>query len=249
MVAMDQIANHLGKLRYMSGGRLTIPVVIRTAMGGGYGDAAQQSQTLYSMIAHAPGVKVVVPSNPYDAKGLLISAIRDENPVIIFEHKLLYGVTFLPPGSFGEVPEEEYEVPLGTARILREGQDITIIGIAYTARLASEAAHQLLGHGIRAEVVDLRSLVPLDRTTILNSARKTGRVLVVDEDYLSYGLTGEIVAILVEDHETFRSLKCPVERIANPDSPVPFSEPLEKAILPSTDKIVVKALRMLGRSS
>lgn len=244
LVAMDQILNHLAKLRYMSGGQLKIPIVIRAPIGGGYGDAAQHSQVLYSIFAHVPGLYVVAPSNPFDAKGMLISSIRTDNPVIFLEHKLLYGVPFLPPGSFSHVPEEPYTVPLGKARIIREGTDITIIGIAYTTHLALEAANELANEGISAEVIDLRSLVPLDVKTILESVKKTKRVLIIDEDYLSYGLSGEIAAIIAESSELYNKLKAPIMRIANPNIPIPFSEPLEKEVLPDVNKIV-KRVKMI----
>lgn len=244
LVAMDQILNHLTKLRYMSGGQLKIPIVIRAPIGGGYGDAAQHSQVLYSIFAHVPGLYVVAPSNPFDAKGMLISSIRTDNPVIFLEHKLLYGVPFLPPGSFSHVPEEPYTVPLGKARIIREGTDITIIGIAYTTHLALEAANELANEGISAEVIDLRSLVPLDAKTILESVKKTKRVLIIDEDYLSYGLSGEIAAIIAESSELYNKLKAPIMRIANPNIPIPFSEPLEKEVLPDVNKIV-KRVKMI----
>jgi 2-oxoisovalerate dehydrogenase E1 component len=245
LVAMDQILNHLAKLRYMSGGQLKIPIVIRAPIGGGYGDAAQHSQVLYSMFAHVPGLYVVAPSNPFDAKGLLISSIRSDNPVIFLEHKLLYGVPFLPPGAFSHVPEESYTIPLGKAKVIREGTDITIIGIAYTVHLALEAANELANEGISAEVIDLRSLVPLDIKTILESVKKTRRVLIVDEDYLSYGLSGEIAAIIAENPELYDKLKAPIMRIANPNVPIPFSEPLEKEILPDVNKIIKKVKMML----
>ncbi|RLG55751.1 MAG: alpha-ketoacid dehydrogenase subunit beta [Thermoproteota archaeon] len=244
-VAWDQIYNHLAKLRYMSGGQFKLPVVIRAPVGGGYGDAAQHSQVLYSIFAHIPGLKVVAPSNPYDAKGLLISSIRCDDPVVFLEHKLLYGLFYLPPGSFGEVPEEPYELPLGEARIAAEGEDITIVGAAYTAYLAEKAADRLREQGVSAEVIDLRTLVPLDKHALRKSVEKTGRLLVVDEDYLPYGLTGEVIATIAEDAEAFKALKAPPARVGNPGVPVPFSEPLEKAVLPSEDKIVKEALKLV----
>lgn len=234
-VAMDQIYNHLAKNTYMSGGRSKFPVVIRTAMGGGYGDAAQHSQILYSIFAHVPGLKVVIPSTPYDAKGLLLSAIKEDNPVMFFEHKLLCGLDWLPYGVKGDVPEEMYYVPIGKADIKREGTDITIVTASLMVHRALDAAKLLEKKGISAEVIDLRSLVPLDKETILNSVKKTKRLLIVDEDYLSYGMSGEISAVVSE--EALFYLDAPVKRLAVPDVPIPFSKPMEDFVLPNAKKI------------
>lgn len=238
-VAMDQIFNHMAKITYMSGGNFSVPMVLRTAIGGGYGDAAQHSQILYSLFAHVPGIKVVVPSTPYDAKGLLISAIRDDNPVMLFEHKLLAGLDWLPFGVKGEVPEEPYTVPLGKADIKRSGKDLTIVTASLMVHRALAAAEKLSAEGIEAEIIDLRSLVPLDKETILTSVAKTHRLLIVDEDYLSYGMSGEIAAVVAE--EGLYDLEAPIKRLAVPDVPIPFSHPMEDFVLPNEKKIYAAA--------
>ena len=237
LVALDPIVSHLAKLEYMSGGQIHLPVVIRAAIGGYYGDAAQHSQVLFSTFAHFPGLKVVAPSDPYDAKGLLLEAAAQNSPVVFLEHKMLYGVPFMAFGTQGPVPEERYTVPLGRAKVVREGKDVSVFATAYGVHLALEAAEKALEDGLSLEVIDLRSLKPLDTEAILRSARKTGRVLVVDEDYASYGLSGEIAARIAEDEEARGALR-KFARIANPDVPVPFSEPLEQAILPNVERIL-----------
>jgi len=236
-VCMDQIYNHLAKNTYMSGGNMRLPVVLTTAIGGGYSDAAQHSQCLYSIFAHVPGLKVVIPSTAYDAKGLMISAIRDDNPVVYFFHKGLMGLGWMkyPETTITPVPEEPYTIPFGQADVKREGEDVTIVAVAMMVHRALEAAEQLEEEGISAEVLDLRTLVPLDRKAVLDSVRKTGRLLVVDEDYRSFGLTGEIAAIVAE--EAPEVLKKPVKRLAVPDVPIPFSRPLENFVIPSVDAI------------
>ncbi|MDI6602324.1 MAG: alpha-ketoacid dehydrogenase subunit beta [Thermoanaerobacteraceae bacterium] len=244
-VAMDQIYNHMAKNTYMSGGNVHVPVVLRTAMGGGYGDAAQHSQILYSIFAHVPGLKVVVPSTPYDAKGLLLSAVKDDNPVMFFEHKLLCGLDWLPFGVKGPVPEERYYLPIGKADIKREGKDVTIVTASLMVHRSLDAAKILEKEGISAEIVDLRSLVPLDKETILNSVKKTKRLLIVDEDYLSYGMSGEIAAIVAENALYY--LDAPIKRLALPDVPIPFSKPMEDYVLPNSQKIA-QAVRELMKS-
>lgn len=240
----DQMFNHMAKNHYMSGGQYPIPVTVITAIGGGYGDAEQHSQVLYSLFAHLPGFKVVVPSTPYDAKGLTIKALRDNNPVIIFGHKLLTGLPFLPfEGTEEEVPDEPYEVEFGRATVRREGNDITIISTGLMVHRSMRAAERLQKEGISAEVIDLRTLVPLDEETIVKSAKKTGRVLIVDEDYMSYGVTGEI-AFRLQD-KAFKDLKAPIARLAVPDVPIPFSEPLESAVIPSVEKIYEEAKKLV----
>ncbi|MGC8607387.1 MAG: alpha-ketoacid dehydrogenase subunit alpha/beta [Vulcanisaeta sp.] len=237
-VAFDQIFNHMAKNHYMSGGQVKMPIVLTTAIGGGYNDAAQHSQVLYALFAHVPGLKVVVPSNSYDAKGLMISAIRDDDPVVYMFHKKILGLPWMsyPKTALTHVPEEEYTVPIGRARIAREGRDATIITAGLMVHYALEAADKLANEGISVEVVDLRTIKPLDRETIVNSIKKTGRVLVVDEDYLSFGLTGEVAAIISEEAHGY--LKAPFKRLAVPDVPIPYSRPLEQFVIPSTDKIV-----------
>ncbi len=245
-VAMDQIYNQLAKITYMSGGRLKVPVVLTTAMGGGYSDAAQHSQTLCGLFAHLPGLKIVIPSTPYDAKGLMISAIRDDNPVMYFMHKGVMGLGWMTPlaGATGPVPEEPYTIPFGQADVKRLGRDVTIATVGLMVHRALAAATALAGEGIEAEVVDLRTLVPLDRQTLVDSVRKTRRLLVVDEDYRSYGMSGEIAAVVTE--ETFRDLAGPVRRLATPDVPIPYSRPLEQFVLPDADKIAAAVRLMLN---
>ena len=237
LVGMDAIASHIAKMEYMSGGQIHLPIVIRAAIGGYYGDAAQHSQVLYSTFAHFPGLRVVAPSDPYDAKGLLLEAARLDAPVVFLEHKMLYGVPFMAFGTRGPVPEETYTVPLGTAKVAREGQDVTVASVAYGVHLALEAAATAAEEDMSVEVLDLRSLKPLDTKAILGSVRKTGKLLVVDEDYRSYGLSGEIAALIDEDDETRSALKA-FARVTNPDVPVPFSEPLEAAALPGVESIL-----------
>jgi pyruvate dehydrogenase E1 component beta subunit len=242
----DQLYNHMAKNHYMSGGQFAMPVTVITAIGGGYGDAGQHSQVLYGLFAHVPGFKVVVPSTAYDAKGLTIAALRDPNPVVIFGHKLLTGMPFLPfEGEEEEVPEEAYALEFGKAAVRREGGDLTMIAAGLMVHRCLRAAEQLAGEGISAEVIDLRTLVPLDSQTLVASARKTGRVLIVDEDYQSYGMTGE-VAFRVQAG-ALGGLKAPVRRLAVPDTPIPFSEPLERAVIPGVDRICEDA-RALARA-
>ena len=237
-VCMDQIYNHLAKNTYMSGGAVRLPVVLMTAIGGGYNDAAQHSQCLYGLFAHVPGLKIVVPSNAYDAKGLMIEAIRDDNPVMYFFHKGIMGLPWMAyyEGSTNEVPEEAYTVPFGQARIAREGSDVTIVTLSQMVQKALLAAAELEKEGINAEVIDLRTLVPLDVDTVVGSAKKTGRLLVADEDYLNFGLTGEIAALIAERLDTI-TLKSPVRRLGVPGVPIPYSRPLEQFVIPQVKGI------------
>ncbi|HBY99132.1 MAG TPA: alpha-ketoacid dehydrogenase subunit beta [Chloroflexi bacterium] len=245
-VCMDQIYNHMAKNTYMSGGNLQLPVVLITAMGGGYNDAAQHSQTLYSIFAHTPGLKIVVPSNAYDAKGLMIQAIRDPNPVMYFFHKGLMGLGWMPsPQSAAtEVPEEPYPIPFGQARVVREGNDITIVALSLMVHRAMEAADELAKDGISVELVDPRTLVPLDRQAIVDSVKKTHRLLVVDEDYKSFGFSGEVAAIAAE--QALEYLDTPVRRLAEPDVPIPYSRPLEQFVIPNSRTIVQTVKEMLA---
>ena len=240
-VCMDQIYNHMAKNIYMSGGNLKIPAVLITAMGGGYSDAAQHSQCLYGLFAHVPGLKIVVPSNAYDAKGLMVSAIRDDNPVMYFMHKGVMGLGWMTPlpEAITHVPEESYTIPFGQAAIKQSGDNVTIVTLGLMVHRAVAAAKQLAGEGISAEVIDLRTLVPMDTAAIVNSVKKTHRLLIVDEDYLSFGMSGEICARVVE--EALDYLDAPVKRLAVPDVPIPYSRPLEQFVLPSTDRIVQAA--------
>lgn len=243
----DQVLNHMSKIPYMSGGQMKVPMVLMTAMGGGYNDAAQHSQCLYSLFAHLPGIKVVVPSTPYDAKGLMTQAIRDDNPVMFFFHKGLMGLPWMSiiEASWAPVPEEPYTIPLGAADVKREGKDATVVGVAMMVHRALEAAETLAGEGIQAEVVDLRTLVPLDKTAIVNSVKKTHRLLVVDEDYRSFGLSGEIIALAAE--EVLDHLDTPPRRLAVPDVPIPYSDTLEDFVIPSPPSIA-QALRELVKA-
>jgi acetoin:2,6-dichlorophenolindophenol oxidoreductase subunit beta len=238
-VCMDMIYNHMAKNTYMSGGNVQLPVVLMTAIGGGYNDAAQHSQCLYGTFAHMPGLKVVVPSNAYDAKGLMTQAIRDNNPVIFMFHKGIMGLPWMAyfEGSTTEVPEAAYTIPFGRAKVVREGTDLTIVTLSQMVHKAVIAADQLAGSGIQAEVLDLRTVVPLDRAAVLASVRKTGRLLVADEDYLSFGLSGELAALIAENLDSV-TLKAPVKRLAVPDVPIPYSRPLEQFVIPQVDAIV-----------
>jgi pyruvate/2-oxoglutarate/acetoin dehydrogenase E1 component len=238
-VCMDQIYNHLAKNTYMSGGAVRLPVVLMTAIGGGYNDAAQHSQCLYATFAHVPGLKVVVPSNAYDAKGLMLQAIRDDNPVMFMFHKGIMGLPWMAyfEGSTTEVPEGDYTIPFGKARVVREGTDLSIVTLSQMVHKAEIAARQLAEAGLSAEVIDLRTLVPLDRDAVLKSVARTGRLLVVDEDYRSFGLTGEISAIVAENLDRL-ALRSPVRRLAVPDVPIPYSRPLEQAAIPQVQAIV-----------
>jgi len=228
LVAMDQILNQMAKTTYMTGGEVNVPMVLRCIYGAGGGNAATHSETLYGLYAHMPGLKVAVPSNPYDAKGLLITAIRDPNPIVFFEHSLLYVME-------GEVPEEPYTVPFGVANLVREGGDVTVVAAGRMVQEAAKAADTLKGD-VSVEVIDPRTLVPLDEEAILRSVQKTGRLVVVDEDYERCGFTAEVAAVVAE--KGFHSLKAPVARVANPNTPIPFNRSLERHVLPDTDKII-----------
>ncbi|WP_087037164.1 alpha-ketoacid dehydrogenase subunit beta [Thermococcus litoralis] len=232
-VAYDQIYNQAAKMRYMFGGKAKIPIVIRTVSGAGASAAAQHSQSLHALFIHVPGLKVVYPSTPYDAKGLLISSIEDDDPVIFIEHKMLYGIK-------GPVPEEPYSIPLGEADVKKDGKDVTVVATALMVHRALEVANKLEEEGISVEVVDPRTLVPLDEETILNSIKKTGRLVVVDEAYPRCSFATDIAALAV--NKAFDSLKAPVKLVTAPATPVPFSPALEKEWMPSTEKIE-KAIR------
>lgn len=246
-VCFDAIYNSMAKNAYFSGGTVKVPVVLMTSTGGGYSDAGQHSQCLYGTFAHLPGMKVVAPSNAYDAKGLMTSSIRDDNPVVFMYHKGLQGMGWLgtEPAATVHVPEEIYTLPFGEAAIVREGKDVTIVSVAMGVHNALKAADKLAAEGVSAEVVDLRTLVPLDRETVFASVAKTGRLIVVDEDYHSYGVTGEIIASVVE--RDISVLKAPPQRVAYPDIPIPFSRPMEEFALPNPDKIIEAYGKMKGR--
>ncbi len=228
-VAMDQILNQAAKMKYMSGGQTAVPMVIRTQGGGGRGNGAQHSQSLETLFAHIPGMKVVVPSTPYDAKGLLKSAIRDCSPVLFIENKMLYN-------KKGHVPEEDYIVPIGLADIKRLGNDVTLISLSRMVDFSLEAAQLLEQEGISAEVIDLRTLDPLDKETFLQSVRKTKRAVIVHEAHRSFGWGAEVCSIIQE--EAFDYLDAPILRVATKDVPIPFNRNLEKMMLPQTADIV-----------
>ena len=246
-VAMDQIYNHLAKIPYMSGGSVQLPVVLTTAVGGGYNDAAQHSQTLYATFGHIPGLKVVAPTTPHDIKGMMISAIRDDNPVLFMFHKTLQGLGWMDQldTSIGHVPEGAYTVPLDKANVVKEGTDVTIVTLQMTTHYALQAVKELEEASINAEIIDLRSIVPLDKETILNSVRKTHRIIIVEEDYKSYGIGAEIAAIIAE--EALYDIEAPVKRLAMPDVPIPYSRPLEQFVLPTTEKIVAEVTKLVNQ--
>jgi pyruvate/2-oxoglutarate/acetoin dehydrogenase E1 component len=238
-LAMDQIVNQAAKVHYMSGGKLRVPLVIRTTMGASRRSAAQHSQSLYAWVAHVPGLKVVLPATPADAKGLLKSAIRDDGPVVFFEDKMMYQLK-------GPVPDGEYTIPFGAADVKRAGTDVTIVATSSMVHVALEAAARLDGTGISAEVVDPRTLLPLDTETLIASAQKTGRVIVVDEGYQQYGVTAEIAAVIAEG--AFDSLDAPVQRMGAMNVPVPFSPVLEDQTVPTAEAVVAAASRLCGRA-
>jgi pyruvate dehydrogenase E1 component beta subunit len=232
-LAMDQIANQAAKIHYMFGGQAKCPLVIRTPFGGGVNIAAHHSQSLEAWFMHVPGLYVAVPSTPYDAKGLLKAAIRGDNPVFFCEHKLLYPVK-------GEVPENEYTIPFGQADVKREGSDVTIVATLYMVHKALNAAEELEKDSISAEVVDPRTLTPLDKQAIIKSVRKTGRIVIVTEDCKTAGVSAEIAALVAE--EAIDYLDAPIKRVAEPDTPIPFSPPLEKYVIPD-EKAIIKAVK------
>jgi acetoin:2,6-dichlorophenolindophenol oxidoreductase subunit beta len=235
-VAMDQIVNQAAKMRYMFGGKAILPITLRTCAGAGFSASAQHSQSLEAWFVHTPGIKVVMPSTPQDAKGLLKSAIMDNNPVMFIEHKLLYGKT-------GQVPEGEYCIPLGKAHIIREGNDLTLISWSRMVDICVSAAEILSKEGVKAEVIDLRTLVPLDKEAIFHSVEKTGRVIIVHEACLTGGFGGEIAALIADN--AFDCLDAPIKRVASPDVPVPFNPILEKHYLPDEEKILKAARQIL----
>jgi len=232
-LAMDQIANQAAKIRYMFGGQAKCPLVIRTPFGAGVNIASHHSQSLEAWFMHVPGLYVAVPSTPYDAKGLLKTAIRGNNPVFFCEHKLLYPVE-------DEVPEEEYTIPFGAADVKREGADVTIFATLYMVHKALNAAKQLEKEEVDAEVVDPRTLTPLDKQAIIRSVKKTGRLVIVSEDCKTAGVSAEIAAMVAEEAVDY--LDAPIKRVAEPDTPIPFSPPLEQYIIPD-EKAIMKAVK------
>lgn len=238
--SFDQLLNQAAKLRYVYGAKISVPLVVRTTVGAGFRAAAEHSQTLYSLYAHIPGLKVVAPATPYDAKGLLIASIRDPDPVVFMEHKRLYMVR-------GPVPEEPYAVPIGKARIVRPGSDLTIVAVQKMVYPALEAASALANAGIGAEVIDPRSYSPLDADTILTSVRKTHHLVVVDESHPRCSLATDIAALAAS--EVFGDLDGPIRMVTGPHAPVPFSPVLEDAYIPSVARIVAAAREALGHQS
>jgi pyruvate dehydrogenase E1 component beta subunit len=237
-LTMDQLVNQAAKIHYMSGGKLKVPMVLRTTLGAARRSAAQHSQSLHAWLSHIPGLKVVVPSTPYDAKGLLKSAIRDDNPVAFFEDKMMYQLK-------GRVPAEEYTIPLGVADLKRAGSDITFVATSSMVQVALAAAESLAPSGISAEVVDVRTTAPLDKQTIIESVKKTSRAIVVDEGYERYGVTAEIASVIADG--AFYYLDAPVRRMGAMDVPVPFSPVLEDQTVPTPDAVMAIARQLCGK--
>ncbi|MCY3899524.1 MAG: alpha-ketoacid dehydrogenase subunit beta [Caldilineaceae bacterium] len=236
-LVMDQLINQAAKTHYMSGGKLKVPMVLRTTLGASRRSAAQHSQSLHALFSHIPGLKVAMPATPYDAKGLMKSAIRDDNPVVIFEDKMLYQ-------EKGPVPEEEYTLPLGQADVKRTGEDITIVATSSMVYVALEAAEKLDSIGISAELIDPRTTNPLDTEALIQSAQKTSRALVLDEGYSQYGVTGEIASVIADG--AFYYLDAPVKRIGAMNVPVPFSPAMEDLTIPNADYVVETAKSLCG---
>ncbi len=239
-LVMDQLVNQAAKTHYMSGGKLTVPMVLRTTLGASRRSAAQHSQSLHALFSHIPGLKVALPATPYDAKGLMKTAIRDDNPVVIFEDKMLYQ-------EKGPVPEEEYTLPLGQADVKRTGEDITIIATSSMVYVGLEAADKLASIGISAELIDPRTTNPLDSDTLIQSAKKTSRALVLDEGYRQYGVTGEIASVIADG--AFYYLDAPVKRIGAMNVPIPFSPAMEDLTIPGADEVVETAKAMCAGDS
>jgi pyruvate/2-oxoglutarate/acetoin dehydrogenase E1 component len=238
-LTMDQMANQAAKTHYMSGGKLKVPMVLRTTMGAGRRSAAQHSQSLQAWFSHVPGLKVAIPSTPYDAKGLMKTAIRDDNPVAIFEDKMMYQLK-------GPVPEEEYTIPFGVADIKREGTDITLVATSSMVHVALEAAEMLAEIELSAEVVDPRTTLPLDKQTLIDSAKKTSRAIVIDEGYEAYGVTAEIASVIADG--AFYYLDAPVKRMGAMDVPIPFSPVLEDLTIPTSERVVEAAKTLCGKN-
>jgi len=238
-LAVDQICNQAAKIRYMFGGQVSVPCVIRTPFGAGVNIASHHSQSLEAWFMHTPGLHVAVPSTPYDAKGLLKKAIRGNNPVFFVEHKLLYPIK-------GMIPNEDYTVPFGVADVKREGKDVTIVATLYMVHKALAAAEQLGKEGISAEVLDPRTLVPLDKKAIVKSLKKTGRLVIVSEDCKTAGVSAEIAAVVAE--EALDYLDAPIKRVAEPDTPIPFSPSMEQFVIPNESSIVQAARSVISRA-
>ena len=241
-VAMDQMVNQAAKITYMFGGQASFPIVYRMTVGAGNSMAAQHSINPYSMFMNIPGLKIILPSTPYDAKGLLKAAVRDNNPVISFEHTALMDIT-------GNVPEEEYTIPFGQAAIRKEGGDVTVVALAHMGHLALAVAEEMESEGISLEVIDPRTLVPLDVSAIRNSVAKTGRLVVVDEACRTCGAAGEIISLVVEDDTLFSHLKSAPKRVCGLDVPFPFSPPMEQYAMPNKEKIVAAIKEVMNHPS
>jgi len=239
-LALDQIANQAAKVHYMSGGKLKAPIVIRTTLGATRRSAAQHSQSLHAIVSHIPGLKVALPSTPYDAKGLMKTAIRDDSPVVIFEDKMMYTVK-------GNVPSGDYTIPFGQADVKRSGDDITLVATSSMVLVALAAAEMLAKEGISAEVIDPRTTVPLDVRTMVDSAIKTGHAIVIDEGYQSYGVTAEIASVITEG--AFYHLDAPVRRMGAMDVPIPFSPALEDLTVPTAEKVADLARELCRKGS
>ena len=238
-VAMDQIVNQAAKITYMFGGQAEFPILYRMTVGAGMSMAAQHCISPYPMYMNAPGLKIILPSTPYDMKGLMKAAIRDNNPVISFEHRALGDIV-------GDVPEEEYVIPLGVADVKREGTDVTVVALAKMVHIALDVASELEAEGISVEVIDPRTLVPLDRDSIRASVAKTGRLVVVDEACQTCGAAAEIISLVVEDGETYGLLKASPKRVCAPDVPVPFSPPMEQYVAPDKKKVLAAVRQVMG---
>jgi pyruvate dehydrogenase E1 component beta subunit len=235
---MDQVVNQAAKIHYMSGGTMKAPLTVRTTLGATRRSAAQHSQSLHAWVAHVPGLKVCLPATPADAKGLMKSAIRDDNPVIIFEDKMMFT-------QKGLVPDGEHLVPIGVADVKREGEDMTMIATSSMLYVALAAAEELESQGISVEVVDPRTIAPLDRETLIASAKKTGRVIVIDEGHQSFGTTAELAAVVAEG--AFWHLDAPVKRMGAMDVPIPFSPVLEDETVPTPERVIDAALELVGK--
>lgn len=239
--AMDQIVNQMAKIHYMFGGQAPFPIVFRASTGGGRSAAAQHSQSPHPMFMNLAGLKLVMPATPYDAKGLMISAIRDNNPVVFFEDQMLAA----SPNT-GQVPEEDYTVPIGVADVKRQGTDVTVVAISKMVQEALAAAEELQGDGVSVEVVDPRTLVPMDKGAIRSSVQKTGRVVIVDEACVTSSAAAEVSAVITEDPATFRALKSPPKRVCAPDVPIPYSPVMEQFCIPDKANVIQGIRDVLG---
>lgn len=237
-LAMDQIVNQAAKVHYMSGGKMNVPIVFRTTLGATRRSAAQHSQSLHAWVSHIPGLKVAIPSTPYDAKGLLKSAIRDENPVVFFEDKMMYKLK-------GPVPSDEYTIPFGVADVKRRGEDITLVATSSMVQIAIGAAEKLSQIGVSAEIIDPRTTKPLDKQALVDSAKKTSRAIVLDEGYECYGVTAEIASVIADG--AFYYLDAPVKRMGAMDVPIPFSPVLEDLTVPTEEAVFEMAKSLCGR--